>query len=256
MGTELETSDIKFDKRITNICKGVAILLMIVHHVFPGMENYGLRIFGLWVMPQLAIFGKVCVSIYLLLSGYGLYESCKDKPFSLHTFYWKRLKSIYVNYWIIFAIFVALGYFAYTPYFFNFISTPYSQKWNLLLSFLGLQYFANGYMGFNPSWWFVSQILLLYLLFPIMRKMMQSKITTMLLGAAGLAFATVYTNLNIKGFFVNFVYFTPFIIGLFFSKYNIFEYIYRQQKNKQLDVDICCFKHMRSWRFSNSCRTK
>lgn len=77
----------KFDKRVTNICKGIAVILMLIHHIFPGMTGYGLKLANTWVLPQVAILGKVCVSIFLVLSGYGLYESYKTKKFERNTIF-------------------------------------------------------------------------------------------------------------------------------------------------------------------------
>lgn len=99
-------------------------------------------------------------------------------------------------------------------------------------SLKGIQYFANGYMGYNPSWWFVSIILFLYLLFPLFRKMMKSKVGTLILAILGFLFATVYTNINYKGFFINLIYVAPFIIGMFFSKYQLFDIVCGYMKKR------------------------
>lgn len=60
----------KIDYRIslneTNAIKGIAIIAMLVHHLFYEHPEYGEPTF------QLALIGKVCVAIFLFLSGYGL----------------------------------------------------------------------------------------------------------------------------------------------------------------------------------------
>lgn len=50
----------------TSILKGIAICAMLWHHLFYENPKYGHFV---W---HLALLGKVCVAIFLLLSGYGL----------------------------------------------------------------------------------------------------------------------------------------------------------------------------------------
>ena len=50
----------------TSILKGIAICAMLWHHLFLLHPDYGN------VVYHLALLGKVCVAIFLLLSGYGL----------------------------------------------------------------------------------------------------------------------------------------------------------------------------------------
>ncbi|MBT9777212.1 acyltransferase family protein [Clostridium sp. MCC353] len=229
----------KFDKTQTNICKGIAIILMIIHHIFPNMEGYGLNVFGIWIMPQLAILGKICVSIFLFLSGYGLFESYKKRSFEIKKFYVKRLKTIYINYWMVFIIFTSIGWFFYRNIFLSFLQYPFSPLKNLIINFLGIQYFYNGYMGYNPSWWFVSEILLLYLLFPLMKKMLENKKGTIILVIFALLFYSLFNKIQINDFYVNLLYFCPFIIGAFFSKYEIFNICYKHLSIKK--SNIVCF---------------
>lgn len=71
-----------FDKRQTNVAKGIAIILMLCHHLFfNDPKSYDLFSSlcilsnGVPIDSFLADFAKVCVSIFLVLSGYGLYIS-------------------------------------------------------------------------------------------------------------------------------------------------------------------------------------
>lgn len=50
----------------TSVLKGIAICAMLWHHLFLLHPEYG------YVVFHLALLGKVCVAIFLLLSGYGL----------------------------------------------------------------------------------------------------------------------------------------------------------------------------------------
>jgi peptidoglycan/LPS O-acetylase OafA/YrhL len=48
------------------IIKGIAICLMLWHHLFYESPEYGEIVF------QTAKFGKLCVALFLFISGYGL----------------------------------------------------------------------------------------------------------------------------------------------------------------------------------------
>lgn len=161
---------------------------------------------------------------HLFLSGYGLYESCKEKKLEIFKFYWKRLKSIYINYWMVFFVFTAIGWLGFREIFLTFLQQPYSLPKNLFINFLGIQYFVNGYMGYNPSWWFISQILLLYLLFPLLRNVMKKKYGAYVLAGIA-AFFLVFSSIHIGILYVNLMYISPFIVGMLFSKYQFIEVI-------------------------------
>lgn len=50
----------------TSAVKGIAIIAMLVHHLFYQHPEYGMIIY------QLGLVGKICVALFLFLSGYGL----------------------------------------------------------------------------------------------------------------------------------------------------------------------------------------
>lgn len=70
----------------TNVCKGFAILLMFVHHLFSRPEvyaDYSIRYFpfSYKTIISIALLGKVCVAIFVFLSAYGItvQSNKKDK---------------------------------------------------------------------------------------------------------------------------------------------------------------------------------
>ena len=159
---------ISFTKDDTNIVKGFAIIMLLVHHLFyiPNQLGYidwnlfswNGKIFGFWNI--LAYIGKICVPIFLILSGYGLYKSYKGK---ILEFYKKRVLKIYETYWFIWLAFVPLGVFGLHIT----LSSVYGNHIipKLIVNILGIQLYF-GFWGYNPTWWFISLILGLYLLFP------------------------------------------------------------------------------------------
>ena len=78
----------KFDVSITNASKGMALMLILWHHLFYEKPEV-----GFWVY-QSALLAKVCVGIYVVLSGYGLAESIKHKALDLVAFYKRRVSKL------------------------------------------------------------------------------------------------------------------------------------------------------------------
>ena len=70
-----------FDIRQTNIAKGVAILLLLWHHLFFNDLNIYERFssvflfHGIPIECKFADFCNVCVSMFVFLSGYGISKS-------------------------------------------------------------------------------------------------------------------------------------------------------------------------------------
>ena len=73
----------KFTIRETNICKGIAILFMILHHAVRKYYNsfdlswYAENSTSIYYMILLffSTAGKVCVPLFTVLSGYGISKS-------------------------------------------------------------------------------------------------------------------------------------------------------------------------------------
>lgn len=72
----------KFTQKKTNLCKGVAILIMLFHHLFFRKELWPLYVHKLKLgemslIGYIASQGKICVAIFILLSAYVLTYSIK-----------------------------------------------------------------------------------------------------------------------------------------------------------------------------------
>ena len=211
---------ISFTKDDTNIVKGFAIIMLLVHHLFyiPNQLGYidwnlfswNGKIFGFWNI--LAYIGKICVPIFLILSGYGLYKSYKGK---ILEFYKKRVLKIYETYWFIWLAFVPLGVFGLHIT----LSSVYGNHIipKLIVNILGIQLYF-GFWGYNPTWWFISLILGLYLLFPFFYKLMQNKyLCWILLIASYFAYFVSDKHIDIILKFC-----CPFVLGMVIAKYDLF----------------------------------
>ena len=156
----------------TTVLKGLALLLLLCHHCWftgDGFDDAYLQ--GVPVFKNLGIFCKVCVSIFVFLSGYGLTESTMKKGGirSIWGFYRRRYFRLMFNYWLIYLIFVPLGVFLFGRTF----TLVYGEHWTIpaIADFLGVHQLVMGSpMGYNPTWWFYSLIILLSLVYPVMWK--------------------------------------------------------------------------------------
>lgn len=81
-----------FTKEDTRVIKGIAVMLMLmlIHHLyfFPDrMIGNGLSCqLGVWeqnFVQYISAFGKICVSIFFFLSGYGIYKSAIKRKLDL-----------------------------------------------------------------------------------------------------------------------------------------------------------------------------
>jgi peptidoglycan/LPS O-acetylase OafA/YrhL len=126
--------------------KGFAMLLVILYHAG------GVLGWGNW------LHGEVGVDIFLIVSGFTLARNSRDLPFK--DFLGRRLLRIFPAYWLALGSFLFLG-----AHFFN---SQYSVA-NIVVHVLGLQGFALGqgdfFSAINDSFWFISLILLMYVVF-------------------------------------------------------------------------------------------
>ena len=148
-----------FSINSTNACKGVALILLLWHHLFNTLPEFG------YITYNIAIASKACVAIFVILSGYGFSESVKLKRVGLLTFYQKRLITLYFNYWFISFIFVSIGIlFMDRDLQDVFTSYPYGK---FLIQMIGLHRFFYSEYGYNATWWYMSVIIPFTLLFPV-----------------------------------------------------------------------------------------
>lgn len=96
----------------------------------------------------------------------------------------KRYAKFYLNYWVIFVIFVPIGIF----WFHRPLAIPYGSDANIPISLikdlLGLQRFNS----YNITWWFNQTIIVLWLVFPILYVMVKNKYVALCLLPASMVF--------------------------------------------------------------------
>ena len=171
--------ELNFTKKHTQIAKEVAILLMLAHHLFafPARiyveQGYisMLSIRGYNIEYIIGRFGSLCVAIYLFLSGYGIYMIIQKKGIFTLKDAFKRVKNMYINYWIVFIIFIPLGFI-----FFN-------KNFNIrefLLNLVGLS------SSYNGEWWFFRLYIELILVVPLLKIVVSDNVFKSLINITGL----------------------------------------------------------------------
>ena len=229
-------TDIVFDRRQTNMAKGVALLLLLWHHLFynsPEKYDMFFSVFsfrGIPVESFIADFCKVCVAVFLILSGYGL-----TKSFSKYTernyvngrltisqnvkYVKNHLLKLLLDYWFIYIIFVPLGLFFGK----SFLSVYGKNPLHYLADFFGVSYLFFGHQfTMNKTWWFMSIIIFYYLLFPIFYKLLKYSSELFLLISLFVLFFPVPDFRELK------IWLAPFAFGMWISKRQIFTLLSRK----------------------------
>lgn len=162
----------------TTVLKGIAICAMLSHHLYAYPPVWAVSYSG--VQLWLGMLGKVCVALFLFCSGYGLAANYKQQSILGDVKYIaKRLVKFYANYWVIFLIFVPITIFAYH----RSLTDAYGVESNmwvcLLKDIIGIQ----GSESYNITWWFNRLIIVFYLIFPLLFRVIRIQpIIALLLG--------------------------------------------------------------------------
>ena len=151
-------------RKDTSVMKGIAICAMLCHHLYTCPEYIGEGIVPYTgIQAWIGILCKVCVALFLFCSGYGL--AANYKAYSIKDdikYIAKRLVKFYTNYWVIFLIFVPITYFVFG----RTLADAYGQV-NIPKRFV-YDILAIQVPAYNITWWFNKLIIILYLLFPIL----------------------------------------------------------------------------------------
>jgi len=240
---------VTFDKRQTNIAKGVAILLMLWHHLFyDNPDNYDMYTSFLWIgdkplVAYLANFAKVCVAIFCILSGYGMFKSFEsyikkneiDGKLSVKKqfiFVKNHLLKTMSGYWFIYIVFgIIMGLFCGRPFY-------EIYEYNILYGIIDFCGLASlfGTPTLNATWWFVYVIILYYILFPIIYKLVNNYPEVALFGSIFIIFSPWIPRLE------NFqVYLASFVFGMYFAKRDTFSNLYEKNQRliSRIVISIC-----------------
>ena len=157
----------------STVMKAIAILLMLLHHLWTFPERIAggaleslISFSNLPLTVHLGVFGKICVSMFFFLGGYGLYRRYFGKRYNIV----ERLKKLYFAYWKVFLIFVPIGFIFFSN------QDAYCQDVGVYTAFseFSIKEFVLNFFGFvstyNREWWFLLSYAIALILFPLIRK--------------------------------------------------------------------------------------
>lgn len=225
----------------TQNMKGIAIIAMLWHHLFTTpLSLFAGEIDNLPDFSSLTIFlgvlGKVCVSIFLFVSGYGLtvqfskvfvqVNGVRDGIVDTMAFIVKRFIKFYAAYWFIFLIFVPIGVFAFDRTFADAYGQVNILK-RIVYDLLGVQS-----PPYNITWWFNKLIIFCYIAFPFIFYLVRRMWPVAVLLVLVLSYYKVGIGVDFS------IWIIPFFVGILYadkSKY-IEEYL---NKHNVSNVIIC-----------------
>lgn len=209
-----------FTKEDSRFIKGIAIVLMVIHHLFafPNRINKApyislFSINNVNIEFIIAQFGKICVCIFLFLSGYGMYYTL-EKNNEIVINVKNRISKLFINYWAVFIIFIPIG--------FIFFKIPLNIV-ELVLNLLCIK------SSYNGEWWFMTMYIVVVVFFVIMYKIcsyLQEKkgMFYALIGVLFVFSLFVFRNnhIIIKGICMIICYEGAYLQGYLIAKYNLY----------------------------------
>ncbi len=179
--------ELELTKKQIAMTKGIAILFMLLLHLFCNKAYEGL--FQPWILIKgvpliyyFALFGDCCVAIYCFCSGYGLMIGYQKNNEGYHKRNIIRLAKLYLNYWVIFVIFVII-----LGFIFNKVDFMLGNPKVVLLAFLGLD---TEY--YNGAWWFLTTYIFLVLLSPFLNRLTLKLPSGVVIGASVILYVLAY----------------------------------------------------------------
>ena len=206
--------------------KFIAVVFMIILHTFAfpnrikNVDYTSMLILGeIPIEYYIGRLGSICVGMFTFLSGYGLYISL-GKNINYKSIL-KKIYNIYLNYWIVFLIFIPIGIGI----------GRYSFDINeLLLNFIGIK------DSYNAEWWFLRLYVMLLLIYPIFIKIIdkynKNIIITLsfLINIGGYGLTKIIYMMGIKSFIISSIVLILggqflFVLGVIVAKYGVFNWL-------------------------------
>jgi len=214
-----------FSKKETNIVKGVAICLMFANHLyaFPDRLLHGNSYIPLFPYFNAEFYlgsvGNVCISIFVFLSGYGMFLGHRVSQKTSIRYSLDKVKDFYLVYWVYFLIFVPIGLV-----FFGDLKSSNSNEiqysmegWTFLENFLGWS------ARYNYEWWFVRMFIsLLLLLCPLYLTLANRNIVLLALVSIGLFSTSLITHIGYSGELSFAFWQISFAIGIICARFKLF----------------------------------
>ena len=171
----------QFSKNDTAAMKGVAICMMMLHHCFLGADRYAgydvdFLLLGEYLTVLLAQFCKICVAIFVFISGYGISFSLKRMDRTIPGIEAKQIQkrwfSLMSGFWFVyflsFVTALILNPSIITKSYFT-GKNPLDKVFYILADFFGVaKLFGTPQM--IGTWWYMSLAIIIICIMPITYK--------------------------------------------------------------------------------------
>ena len=230
-----------FSRNDTKVIKGVAICLMLYHHLFAFPDRIAqdlvyfsaFDIGGSSAAYLIGNFGQICVCVFFLLGGYGTYLSCSRSSRLIPTVA-QKIRGLYAAYWKVFAIMIPVCVIAGVPGITVDVKT-------LLFNVTGLK------ITYCGEWWFFTTYIALMLFYPVLhlplantKKPAADVISWLLL--AGCVYFLLPGAAGVTGNLMWYIfckmadYLPVFFMGCLFAKYDLLSALRRKLTNPWLGI--------------------
>lgn len=181
----------KFTKEHTMQMKGIAIIILLFHHCFLNAQRWAtvpyeklattkgwgyypisFAPFSSHTIQYLASFSKICVAMFVFMTGYGMwvsYESQKKKT-TMSNYIKKRMVTLMTGFLIIFVVTEILA--IPTGRFIEVYGHDFRSVVYMIIDALGLAKLL-GTPLFCLTWWHMSLAIVLIMIFPFVHSIME-----------------------------------------------------------------------------------
>ncbi len=211
--------------------KGIAILMLIFHHTFRIPDYYTSFDFSFFPFAESQINNaaaacKICVSVFAFISGYGLFESFKNKADGVSASGWTAVRFIktFSTYWLVWVCAATAGQLlGGRTTRILFCDGTCSGVFYSLIDFLGLaKLFRTPTL--NGTWWYMTTAAFFILLLPLLYRVRDELPIALLFSVF---FLRIITGKNgpemYPGSNNTYPYLFVFILGIMFARYGWFE---------------------------------
>ena len=182
----------KFTKEHTMQMKGIAIIILLFHHCFLNAQRWAtvpyeklattkgwgyypisFAPFSSHTIQYLASFSKICVAMFVFMTGYGMwvsYESQKKKT-TMSNYIKKRMVTLMTGFLIIFVVTEILA--IPTGRFIEVYGHDFRSVVYMIIDALGLAKLL-GTPLFCLTWWYMSLAIVLIMIFPFVHSIMEN----------------------------------------------------------------------------------
>lgn len=241
-------------KEDSQALKGLAIILMLFHHLFLNKERF-INFYGSYfpinesVLINISIACKICVCIFAFISGYGLYKSLHSYT-TVQSGAWIKqhlIKSL-SSYWFI-ALFFYLAVFVLNPFFdFHRFTLPSTYKFmNCVYIFLDVLGISNLINTFTlcGTWWYIGTAIFFIIISPFLYSFIERfSLTTVIV----ITLVPYLLKIGYPGGENTLTYFPVFASGMYFAQNQLFtkisnwKFINNQIMNNLIKLLILLFE--------------